>query len=64
VTSAAGTAELDGGKDAECQRAPLPVPSGGGRLWADLMRRTFGFDVLDCPRCGGRMRLVASIEQR
>ena len=26
-----------------------------GRLWADLMRRTFGFDVLACPRCGGRL---------
>ncbi len=33
-------------------------------LWADLMRRTFDFDVLGCPRCGGRMRLVATIEQR
>jgi hypothetical protein len=37
---------------------------GGGRLWADLMRRTFGFDVLECPRCGNRMHLVATIEQR
>jgi uncharacterized protein YbaR (Trm112 family) len=28
----------------------------------DLMRRAFGFDVLACPRCGGRLRLVATIE--
>jgi hypothetical protein len=35
-----------------------------GHAWADLMRRTFGFDVLECPRCGGRLRLVATIEQR
>ena len=34
-----------------------------GRLWADLMRRTFGFDVLACPRCGGRLRLIALIDQ-
>jgi hypothetical protein len=27
------------------------------------MRRTFGFDVLACPRCGGRLRLVALIER-
>jgi len=27
------------------------------------MRRTFGFDVLACPRCGGRLRLLALIEQ-
>ena len=32
-------------------------------LWADLMRRSFGFDVLACTRCGGRMRLVALIDQ-
>jgi len=38
-------------------------PQPGARLWADLMRRTFGFDVLACPRCGGRLRLVALIEQ-
>jgi hypothetical protein len=30
---------------------------------ADLMRRTFGIDVLECPRCGGRLRLMALIEQ-
>jgi hypothetical protein len=36
---------------------------GRNRLWADLMSRTFGFDVLACPRCGGRLRLVALIEQ-
>ena len=35
----------------------------GGRLWADLMQRTFGLDVLTCPRCGGRLRLLALIEQ-
>jgi recombination protein RecA len=34
-----------------------------GHRWADLMRRTFGFDVLACPRCDGRLRLVALIEE-
>ena len=34
-----------------------------GRRWADLMQRTFGFDVLACPRCGGRLRLIALIDQ-
>jgi hypothetical protein len=32
-------------------------------LWAQLMRRSFGFDVLACPRCGGRLRLIALIEE-
>ncbi len=27
------------------------------------MRHTFGFDVLACPRCDGRLRLVALIEE-
>jgi hypothetical protein len=31
--------------------------------WASLMERTFGFDVLACPRCGGRLRLIALIEE-
>jgi hypothetical protein len=28
------------------------------------MKRTFGVDVLECPQCGGRLRLLALIEQR
>lgn len=31
------------------------------RAWAELMERSFGFDVLACPRCAGRMTLVALI---
>ncbi len=27
------------------------------------MRRTFGFDVQTCPRCGGRLRLIPLIEE-
>ena len=27
------------------------------------MRRTFAVDVLACPHCGGRLRLVALIDQ-
>jgi hypothetical protein len=30
--------------------------------WADLMRRVFDLDVLQCPRCGGRMSVIATIE--
>src|SRR5262249_35509428 len=29
---------------------------------ADLMRRAFDIDVLACPRCGGRLRLIATVE--
>jgi hypothetical protein len=34
-----------------------------GQCWASLMARTFGLDVLACPRCGGRLRLIALIEE-
>ena len=29
--------------------------------WAELMKRVWAVDVLECPRCLGRMRLVAAI---
>jgi hypothetical protein len=29
--------------------------------WAELMRVTFQIDVLACPRCGGRLRHIATI---
>ena len=55
----------DGGTDRALDpSAPSGRPRGaGGALWADLMRRSFGFDVLTCPRCGGRLRLIALIEE-
>ena len=45
--------------------APSSHGPGGLRSarWAELMRRSFGFDVLACPRCGGRLRLIALIEE-
>jgi len=29
--------------------------------WAALMHRAFGIDVLACPNCGGRLRLIATL---
>jgi hypothetical protein len=34
---------------------------GTYRAWADLLRRTFAVDVLECPKCKGRMKLVAMV---
>ena len=31
------------------------------RPWAELLKRTFEVDVLECPRCKGRMELVALV---
>jgi hypothetical protein len=41
-----------------------PTPSHRPRAWSwpDLLRHTFAVDVFACPRCGGRMRVIATIE--
>jgi hypothetical protein len=31
--------------------------------WAVMMKRTFGFAVLRCPRCSLRMRVIATITE-
>jgi hypothetical protein len=43
-------------------RPAAPIPPRTNRLWAELMQRSFGFDVLACPRCGDRLELIALIE--
>ncbi len=32
--------------------------------WAQLLRRTYGFDVLACAGCGGRLRLLTAITDK
>jgi len=29
--------------------------------WADLLRRVFAIDILECPRCGSRTRILVAI---
>jgi hypothetical protein len=56
--------------DGEGPASPRAPPEDVGYVrprhhpWADLLHRAFEFDILDCPDCGGRLRLVATIEQR
>jgi hypothetical protein len=47
----------------EVALAETRVRGARGRCWAALMQRTFGFDVLACPQCGGHLRLIALIEE-
>lgn len=37
------------------------APRSKRRQWAELMRRAFGYDLLACSRCGGKLRLLAII---
>ena len=47
---------------------PAAGPDGTGEKspprawsWAALMHRAFAVDVLACPHCGGRLRLIATL---
>jgi hypothetical protein len=50
---------------AALRKRTFPPPPFGLRrgLAVALRAKAGGFDVLDCPRCGGRLRLIALIEQ-
>jgi putative transposase/transposase-like zinc-binding protein len=46
------------------REAPGPEQPTPYRLpWAELLRRVFLIDALDCPRCHSRMRIVAAVTE-
>jgi hypothetical protein len=47
---------------AEARQVPPPPAPPRNWTWAALMRRAFAIDVLACPRCGGRLRVIATVE--
>jgi len=40
---------------------PRGPPRSRNYSWAELMRRVWRIDVLECPACHGRMRILAAI---
>ena len=47
---------------AHADTPPKPEAARARRLaWAELMKRVFAIDVLECPRCRGSMRILATI---
>jgi hypothetical protein len=40
------------------RRPPATVPD-----WAQRLKRVFSIDIEVCRRCGGRLRVIASIEE-
>jgi len=42
--------------------SPRAAGTPGAGTWGALMRRVFDFDVLTCPRCGGRLRVLATVQ--
>jgi hypothetical protein len=48
--------------DEAVEQAMNPPPS---RIdWATLLKRVYGIDALECPRCGGRLRFTAVYEDK
>ncbi len=45
------------------KRPPPERPTPHRLPWAELLRRVFLVDVLDCPRCHARMRIVAAVTE-
>jgi hypothetical protein len=45
-----------------CEVIPRAAGTSGAWTWPALMRRMFGLDVLACPRCGGRLRVIAAVQ--
>jgi len=39
--------------------APPPLPR-----WPHRLQRTFDVDILECPKCKGRLRLIESVVER
>jgi hypothetical protein len=56
-----------GGRGAGARRCATPAessPSKDVRLnWARRLRRVFGIEIEQCAGCGGRLKVIASIEE-
>jgi hypothetical protein len=48
---------------ASVDHADTPGPAAPGRMsWARLLKRVFDIDIEHCPHCGGRLKIIAAIE--
>ena len=46
----------------EREASPRAAGTPGAWTWAALMHRVLDLDVLACPRCGGRLRVLATVQ--
>jgi hypothetical protein len=44
------------------QRSGMTPNQVRGRLWAQRLKRVFGIDIASCEKCGGDVKIIASIE--
>ena len=51
------------GPGAQTRAAPPPRPKDVRLNWARRLKRVFGIEIEQCARCGGRLKVIASIEE-
>ncbi len=44
------------------QDKPADKPRGYGQTWAQRLKRVFAIDIEKCEKCGGKLKVIASIE--
>jgi hypothetical protein len=49
--------------EAEGEPAKPPTPRHVAMSWARRLKRVFRIDIETCARCGGRLRIIAAIEE-
>jgi hypothetical protein len=62
VLPRAGEEETSVAPQAAASKEPLKEKTPRGD-WAELLKRTFDFDVFACVRCGGRRRVLAYVKE-
>jgi hypothetical protein len=54
---------LGAAQQASADPAGLPTPRQVAMSWARRLKRVFGIEIDHCARCGGPLRIIASIEE-
>ncbi len=52
-----------GGAPGRSATAESPTPKHVALSWARRLKRVFGIEIEQCVRCGGRLKVIASIEE-
>lgn len=56
---------LPGWQAARCETESYPAPPTPRHMatsWAQRLKRVFGIEIDACARCGGKLKIIASIE--
>ncbi len=55
---------IGAGKQLPADPATPAMPPHVAMNWARRLKRVFGIEIEECARCGGQLKVIASIEER